>query len=182
MLKQTISGSLKLGMKVAPKPVNHLVHLAKGSLKTASTWADQGVDFLDNTLAVYNEPEATHAVQAVFWQRFEHIKEQELGGYIGYYLINLAKEAKWSFEQQDQIYMQYGRHLGLPSPEPSLFVQDDPSAVVLTHLLSWLEAQGRETFPRLGLFDNYQTAFKFWGEQEAQYIFNQWPTHESPDE
>ncbi len=116
----------------------------------------------------------TDTDRSAFWEaRFETARAQNIKAYSAYYLINLAKEAKWSFEHQDIIYERFGKHLGLPSIDTEAIIGDEYSHEALEYLLKWLEKRGAETFPSLGLFDNLQTMMKAEAEQEAQVHFAQ---------
>lgn len=135
-------------------------------------------DFIDPSLDESNQYNMSNSQidrQRLF-QRFDQIKNEHLTDYVAHYLINLARRADWSIALQDQIYDQYGRHLGIPTIPITQFVQEDQAVDVHPYLLDWLKSQEMEVFPELGLFDNYHTAFKRWGEREAEQLFENWPT------
>lgn len=105
--------------------------------------------------------------------RFEEVRAKYAGEYCAHYLINLAKAADWNFAHQDIIYERFGEHLGLPTIPTDEIIRGESRVQALKHLLKWLEKRGAETYPDLGLFDNFHIMMKREGEQEARQKFDE---------
>jgi len=100
------------------------------------------------------------------FRRFEEVKEDCLHLYIAYYLGSYTRR-----EEEFKIYEIYGKQKSIPSIKPERFTQSDRSSEIHSYLLDRLDTYQMSTYPRLSLFDNYHPAFKQWGSEEAERIY-----------
>ena len=172
-IKETALGLLRLAPQRVKNGLRTPVNIAFNVLSDISEAISE--DSEDQGINRGNSPHGTPQSsddaekRDTLFRRFEEVKEDCLHLYIAYYLGTYS----WSEVEELEIHEIYGKQKTIPSIEPERFTQGDRSSEIHLYLLEWIDSYQVTTYPRLGLFDNYHPAFKQWGAEEAERIYQE---------